>query len=165
MPESEERKAYRREWARRAYAENPEKFQSYARDQHQKHNEKKRAASAKYRAENRDKIRAKQKLWRDANKDTLRRNNLKRIGFTPELFDEMMRQQGGLCAVCSVDLAQLPSKRVHADHCHTTNQARGILCHHCNSALGLLREDPQLFKRAVEYLEEPTSIKMKRRRA
>jgi hypothetical protein len=58
----------------------------------------------------------------------------------------------------------MPSKQIHADHCHKTNTARGILCHYCNSALGLLREDPELFKKAVEYLNEPTAIKMKRRK-
>lgn len=164
MPESEKRKAYRNEWAKKKYAADPEAHRAYAREQREKHKEKHREANAAYRAKNRESIRAQQKQWRDANKEKIRRNNLRRIGFTPELFEEMLAHQNGFCAVCAADLTKLASKQVHADHCHRTGSARGILCHHCNSALGLLREDPALFQKAIDYLAEPTAETMKRRK-
>lgn len=38
------------------------------------------------------------------------------------------------------------------DHCHASGRFRGWLCPHCNSALGFLRDSPEVAKRAVEYL-------------
>jgi hypothetical protein len=39
------------------------------------------------------------------------------------------------------------------DHDHTTNQVRGILCERCNRAIGLLRDDVDVLKNAIKYLE------------
>lgn len=36
--------------------------------------------------------------------------------------------------------------------CHTTGRIRGLLCGRCNTAIGLLREDPIIFQAAVDYL-------------
>ena len=161
MPESPERKAYRRAWAKAAYAKNPDKFREYARIQHAKHLDTKKAKSAAYRELNKDKLREYNKAWREANKERIRRNNSGRIGFTPGLFDELLDIQNGLCAICEVQLSTIPSKHVHADHCHSSGAARGVLCHACNAAIGLLAEDPARMLRAIAYLEHPT---MKRRR-
>lgn len=164
MTESEKRKAYRREWAKRKYASDPEMHRAYAQEQHHKHRANKLAAMKIYREKNAEAIKAQQKEWRSKNKETIRRNNLKRIGFTPELFDELVAYQNGLCAICDAALSDLPSKHVHADHCHTTSEPRGILCHHCNSAIGLLKEDKRLLKKAEEYLDMPPVQRMKRRK-
>lgn len=162
MPESEKSKARRAAWAKAAYAADPEKFRAYAREQRHKHKDKYKEKAAAYRAANKERLRAQNRMWREANPDKLRRNNLKRIGYTPELFDELLAAQNGLCAICDADLSAMPSKNVHADHCHTTLEPRGILCHHCNSAIGLLGESPERMMRAIAYLDEPT---MKRRKA
>lgn len=45
-------------------------------------------------------------------------------------------------------------KTLHMDHNHSTNKARGFLCHKCNSAVGLLNDDPNLFKLAAKYLKK-----------
>jgi len=76
-------------------------------------------------------------------------------GFTPELFAFTRLLQGDKCAICDADLSALPSKHVHADHCHATRTPRGVLCHWCNAALGQFKDDPLRLKRALDYLEAP----------
>lgn len=43
--------------------------------------------------------------------------------------------------------------KLSLDHCHATGQFRGWLCHPCNTAIGVLGDDLESLKRAVEYLE------------
>lgn len=164
MPESEKRKAYRNEWAKKKYAADPEAHRAYAREQHEKHKEKKLKANAEYRAKNRERIRAQQKEWRAANKETVKRNNLKLACFTPELLEQVLVFQGYKCAICGDDLKSRPSKHTHADHCHDTKTPRGVLCTQCNTGIGLLKDDPTRLRKAIEYLEQPTITKMQRRK-
>lgn len=64
-------------------------------------------------------------------------------------YRAMVEAQGGLCAICGGS----QKHRLAVDHCHTTNVVRGLLCHRCNTAIGLLRDDVELLTRAREYLE------------
>ena len=38
------------------------------------------------------------------------------------------------------------------DHKHSTGEVRGLLCHNCNRALGLLKDDPKVLQKAMNYL-------------
>lgn len=75
----------------------------------------------------------------------------KKYGMTPEQFDTMLEAQGGRCAVC---LSDDPGtrRRFFVDHCHNTKAVRGILCHHCNSAIGLFKDSTATLTRAIQYL-------------
>jgi hypothetical protein len=42
---------------------------------------------------------------------------------------------------------------MEVDHNHATGVVRAILCSRCNSGLGLFCEDPDLMRRAIDYLE------------
>lgn len=44
--------------------------------------------------------------------------------------------------------------RMYIDHCHKTHVIRGILCLNCNTALGKMKDNPDLLRRAAEYLED-----------
>lgn len=81
-----------------------------------------------------------------------RRNLLKRYGLTLEQFDAILTSQGNTCAICqSPDPRHVTGWRV--DHNHTTGKVRGILCNHCNVAIGQVGENADtLFKIAV-YLK------------
>lgn len=113
----------------------------------------KKEANRRWREANPEKNRAANKNWRDANADRIRENNLRRMGFTTQLFTEMLDLQSHKCAVCSTDLKELPTKKVHADHCHSTMTPRGVLCHCCNAGLGLFKDNPDLLRAAADYLE------------
>lgn len=119
-------------------------------------NAKVRAYQRRYNQENNEKVRGLNAKWRAANKSKIREMNLRRIGFTPQMVDEAIDMQNGKCAICEIELAALPPKQVHADHCHATGEARGVLCHHCNAGLGAFRDDPAALARAIEYLKRPT---------
>ncbi len=71
-------------------------------------------------------------------------------------YEKMYESQNGLCAVCrtELDLTKKDNSRHIAcvDHSHKTNKVRGLLCNHCNRALGLLKEDKQTIKNLLEYV-------------
>lgn len=77
----------------------------------------------------------------------------KTYGITPERYDELLRQQGGRCAICR---NRPRSQRLAVDHNHKTDEPRGLLCKRCNhDLLGGGHDDPALLWRALEYLLFP----------
>jgi Recombination endonuclease VII len=62
-----------------------------------------------------------------------------------------MQKRGKTCAICNE--APAPGKKLFIDHNHETQQVRGLLCNHCNSAIGFLRDSPTLARKAARYLE------------
>lgn len=77
------------------------------------------------------------------------------FGITREQSDKMLEAQNGVCAICSC-ITNCKSKSGELkwciDHCHKTGKVRGILCHLCNAALGLFRDDIQTLENARAYL-------------
>ena len=71
-------------------------------------------------------------------------------GLTRQELQALVASQGGWCAICQVNPAE------HVDHCHDSGKIRGVLCFTCNVALGHLKDDVQLFRRAIDYLERTT---------
>ncbi len=87
--------------------------------------------------------------WRRDNPDCARATARKhKYGITPEQFDAMFTAQGGCCKVCG----DRP-KTLSVDHCHNTLKVRGLLCHKCNSALGLMKHQTTILESAISYLE------------
>lgn len=76
---------------------------------------------------------------------------------THEQFEEMLDSQGGGCAICgsteSGRTARGNPKPLSVDHDHITGKVRAILCSQCNSALGMMRDDPSRLRKAAAYLE------------
>lgn len=80
--------------------------------------------------------------------------NLKYIhGITLEDYDMMLLTQNMRCAICGTDTPK-GRGRFHVDHNHDTGTIRGLLCHECNTALGLLKDSPATLARAIEYLTD-----------
>lgn len=80
----------------------------------------------------------------------LRYHLKKEYGITPEEYSELLFLQGGVCAICSQDCQT--GKKLSVDHNHNTGEVRGLLCHNCNRAVGLLDDDPELMFKAAAYL-------------
>jgi Autographiviridae endonuclease VII len=84
---------------------------------------------------------------------------LKRLyGLTLEAYERLLAAQGGVCAICGKPPGANggPGTRrfLAVDHNHATDEVRGLLCHHCNVAIGYFHEDPTLLDRAYTYLAQ-----------
>jgi hypothetical protein len=78
----------------------------------------------------------------------------RKYGITLEDYDRMLKEQGGVCAICrSDDVGNDRAARWHVDHCHNSNKVRGLLCHRCNMGIGYFKDDPARLRAAAEYLE------------
>jgi hypothetical protein len=67
-----------------------------------------------------------------------------------EEYAALLAEQDGVCAICREACSS--GKRLAVDHDHATGECRGLLCMRCNTAVGLLRDDPKLLAAAIEYL-------------
>lgn len=72
-------------------------------------------------------------------------------GITLETYNKMNCEQGGVCKVCG--RPETRKQCLSVDHDHATGAVRSLLCDACNTAIGLLRDDPTLLRAAAAYLE------------
>lgn len=84
------------------------------------------------------------------------RPNWKYHNITEEKYLEMLDKYDGKCYACKED------KATDIDHDHSCctykrgscgNCIRGILCHHCNTALGLAKDSKERLQKLIEYLK------------
>ena len=88
-----------------------------------------------------------------------RRYHLKHnYGITPEEYDKMLMEQGGVCAMCKKDDPKHYHDRLVVDHNHKTGEVRSLLCNPCNTLIGLANEDVDLLMTAAAYLMTSTDI-------
>lgn len=77
-------------------------------------------------------------------------------GISKAQWYEILEAQGGTCAICDGGPECGPSasdSKFHVDHCHETGRVRGLLCAHCNRAIGLLKDSAAIARAAADYLE------------
>ena len=89
---------------------------------------------------------------------TDRNHKLKRAyGITLEQYNELLFKQNNKCAICNVDNNGKYRKKARAfavDHCHSTNNIRGLLCSDCNTGIGLLKDNVNFLESAIKYLNK-----------
>jgi hypothetical protein len=76
----------------------------------------------------------------------------RKYGITLEQYNQLLADQGGVCAICRKEEQIFYIKRLGVDHNHETKQIRGLLCNNCNRALGLLKDDIKNVERLLWYL-------------
>lgn len=80
----------------------------------------------------------------------------KHYGLSEQDYNEMLEKQKGQCAICG------NYRKLVVDHCHNYGNVRSLLCSNCNSAIGLLGEDPITILAAAAYVarhsEEPYAV-------
>jgi hypothetical protein len=82
------------------------------------------------------------------------RRMVREYGISLTEANNIWRYQGGRCACCGKDIEKPGNGRdVHLDHDHATGRVRGILCVNCNLMLGHAKDDPEILKKAIRYLE------------
>jgi hypothetical protein len=131
----EVRKAYMKQYGKKWYEANKE-------DKHAK----------------RMKRRAKDphKMWKDA---------LARFGLTVDQFIQKLEYQDGVCAICHRPETRVARSgnvvRLSVDHNHETGEVRDLLCHYCNAAFGMLREDPTIIANMLAYARKWQALESK----
>ena len=86
-----------------------------------------------------------------------------KYGITSIEYDAMLKAQGGTCWICEQP-PKVGGNRLAVDHLHSKGEkkrnprekrarCRGLLCWHCNSALGKFDDSITKLRRAAEYLE------------
>lgn len=82
-------------------------------------------------------------------------------GVTLAEVKKMYEDRNSRCDICGgggFTMKDSHNMKLVVDHCHATGKVRGLLCHNCNRALGLLQDSKESLKRALEYLEGATTI-------
>jgi len=109
---------------------------------------------------NRDKINKRARDYRKANKDKFKGYSLKKnFGLSIGDFNKLLKEQNNTCAICFneetlFDSRQKVSRTLAVDHDHKTGRIRGLLCWHCNSGLGKLKDSVDLLQKAIVYLNK-----------
>jgi hypothetical protein len=86
---------------------------------------------------------------------------MREYGITLEQHDAMLTAQSGLCAICGSPPdpdGYKASRSLHVDHNHETKQVRALLCLNCNRGLGHYFDNPELLRKAADYLEFYASL-------
>src|ERR1019366_4378639 len=108
-----------------------------------------RKATARYQATHPKYQAMASKRWRQNNPEKAKKSNgysRKRHlsscynGFTDNLYNVMLHQQKGQCAICPRTPDQERYGKFHIDHDHSTGNVRGLLCAKHNLALGLFAD-------------------------
>lgn len=83
-----------------------------------------------------------------------------KYNLSPEETEAMLRSQGNACAVCVTKFGEEKIKTPRVDHDHSTGHVRGLLCHNCNVAIGLMDDQPRFFDLAAQYLRSRSSVRV-----
>jgi hypothetical protein len=79
-------------------------------------------------------------------------------GITERDLKVMKMAQGNRCFLCGSEGFLIGKKghheRLAVDHDHETGKVRALLCHNCNRALGLFKDNPGFLRRAAAYIED-----------
>lgn len=91
----------------------------------------------------------------DVRRRWARKSTLKRkYGLSLPEFQAMLDAQSNTCAICYEAFTSIGGLcQPVVDHDHDTNAVRGLLCDRCNHALGHLRDNPEIARRAGLYLQ------------
>jgi hypothetical protein len=75
------------------------------------------------------------------------------LKITTEEYEALVNKSQGACEVCGDT-----ESRLCIDHCHSTKKVRGMLCHNCNTALGLIKDNEDTLVRLIQYLEQSKQL-------
>lgn len=75
-------------------------------------------------------------------------------GMTEEQYQNMLKEQGNVCALCGKPPAEGRYGKLYIDHDHETKEVRGLIHLGCNVLIGYAFEDPEVLQSAIEYLHK-----------
>ena len=114
--------------------------------------ERVKARNRKRYEDNKEEMKAKQRE-RGKTEHTKTMNTARTYGISYEQAKEMRAQD--YCSICGCDIE---GKNRCVDHCHKTGNVREVLCSNCNIAIGKLKENPDIARAALSYIEKYNEI-------
>ena len=79
---------------------------------------------------------------------------LRKYGLDLTHIEALLQLQKGRCGICGATEPGGRYQRWNVDHCHDTGKVRGLLCWDCNVGIGKLKDDANLLRRAIQWLEQ-----------
>jgi hypothetical protein len=84
------------------------------------------------------------------------RNFARRISINPDILADYVKKHSGVCDICHKP--ESITGTLHVDHCHETNNIRGMICNNCNTGLGHFQDSIENLKNAISYLKKKPII-------
>lgn len=75
-----------------------------------------------------------------------------------EQVNALKTSQKDLCAICKQKPDTGRYKDFYVDHSHETKAVRGLLCYRCNMLLGYAKENLEVLRTAIDYLQNGADI-------
>lgn len=156
---SPERKSELAAIQRQKRRDNPGVFKERARRSREKNGEKLRLKCREYHRRNKVRLSEYRKKWNKENRDLVRARKVNKIyGVSSDEYQKLVMSQNNLCAICKSQEIQRDKRtglirRLAVDHDHETGEVRGLLCARCNAGIGQFRDDRNVLRSAIEYLE------------
>jgi len=76
-----------------------------------------------------------------------------------QLYQELCQERGERCEVCGSRAGgNVRQERLNIDHNHQTGMVRGLLCHTCNTGMGMFRDSWKRLVIAAKYLMRASSL-------
>jgi len=150
----------RREYHRRYYS-TPER-KAIARQYRTANKEKITARKREHYLANRESVLASHRRWRQNNPEALRIYFQRLRRYNPERDGqyrlrkqeaEAGRRRPDACEVCGGT-----DGGIQFDHCHQRGIFRGWLCSNCNIILGFAKDNPDVLRKLIVYLERTKGL-------
>lgn len=105
------------------------------------------------RKEQPERHRKADRKWAQNHPDKVRDRHLRlEFGITLQQYQEILKAQGGGCAICGTKDPGEGRKNFCVDHSHVTGEVRGLLCAAHNKMLGFAQDDIRVLCAGVAYL-------------
>jgi len=146
----------RKKW----YSEHKEEKKLYDKKRREANSTRYKEGKHKHYLKYKEKYLNKHKKYAAEHSEEIRNKNLlKNYGITVEEYEEILKKQNGVCAICKKPPI---NKRLSVDHHHRLGHVRGLICWTCNrrllSNLADRENAIELFTNALEYIKRAKEI-------
>ena len=81
-----------------------------------------------------------------------------KYGICQYKHEDLLISSNYKCTICGKKETNIDSRtkkpyELSIDHCHKTNEVRGVLCSKCNTGLGMFNDNIDMMKKAIKYLK------------
>ncbi len=83
------------------------------------------------------------------------RSQFIRVNLDPDVGTALYQQHNKQCDICGKTETE-NKQRLCIDHCHTEVKFRGFLCSTCNHGLGNFKDNIEVMRAAIKYLQKAT---------